>query len=256
MEKKRKVAERDWDSIENRMRKQNAFRLYAAGRNRKEVLDALDTKHGPTLDKFIYSEKWDEYVKIWQENPEQENFYPWDKERPVTLVVPPAKMEDMDKKRRLECIKGFSMYCSGRTLKDIADELKVSESTVCLWRDTQRWMQCRERLVNESSPAPWEDEGVPTLMSEITASLETMKKSIKFLTGKVLVKAADAAQDLDGMEALGMMRNIKQLAEAASINFSEGLNQQNAIQINIAAKLDSMKIPEDNTYEAELVVNE
>jgi len=256
MEKKRKVAERDWDSIENRMRKQNAFRLYAAGRNRKEVLDALDTKHGPTLDKFIYSEKWDEYVKIWQENPEKENLYPWDRERPVALVVPPAKMEDMDKKRRLECIKGFSMYCSGRTLRDIADELKVSESTVCLWRDTQRWMQCRERLVNESSPAPWEDEGVPTLMSEITASLETMKKSIKFLTGKVLVKAADAAQDLDGMEALGMMRNIKQLAEAASINFSEGLNQQNAIQINIAAKLDSMKIPENNTYEAELVVNE
>jgi len=256
MEKKRKVAERDWDSIKNRMRKQNAFRLYAAGRNRKEVLDALDTKHGPTLDKFIYSEKWDEYVKIWQENPEKENLYPWDRERPVALVVPPAKMEDMDKKRRLECIKGFSMYCSGRTLRDIADELKVSESTVCLWRDTQRWMQCRERLVNESSPAPWEDEGVPTLMSEITASLETMKKSIKFLTGKVLVKAADAAQDLDGMEALGMMRNIKQLAEAASINFSEGLNQQNAIQINIAAKLDSMKIPEDNTYEAELVVNE
>jgi hypothetical protein len=256
MEKKRKVAERDWDSIENRMRKQNAFRLYVAGRGRKEILDALDTKHGPTLDKFIYSEKWDEYVKIWQENPEKENLYPWDRERPVALVVPPAKMEDMDKKRRLECIKGFSMYCSGRTLRDIADELKVSESTVCLWRDTQRWMQCRERLVNESSPAPWEDEGVPTLMSEITASLETMKKSIKFLTGKVLVKAADAAQDLDGMEALGMMRNIKQLAEAASINFSEGLNQQNAIQINIAAKLDSMKIPEDNTYEAELVVNE
>jgi len=216
----------------------------------------LDTKHGPTLDKFIYSEKWDEYVKIWQENPEKENLYPWDRERPVALVVPPAKMEDMDKKRRLECIKGFSMYCSGRTLKDIAEELKVSESTVCLWRDTQRWMQCRERLVNESSPAPWEDEGVPTLMSEITASLETMKKSIKFLTGKILVKAADAAQDLDGMEALGMMRNIKQLAEAASINFSEGLNQQNAIQINIAAKLESMKIPEDNTYEAELVVNE
>jgi hypothetical protein len=256
MEKKRKVAERDWDSIENRMRKQNAFRLYAAGRNRKEVLDALDTKHGPTLDKFIYSEKWDEYVKIWQENPEKENLYPWDRERPVALVVPPAKMEDMDKKRRLECIKGFSMYCSGRTLRDIAEELKVSESTVCLWRDTQRWMQCRERLVNESSPAPWEDEGVPTLMSEITASLETMKKSIKFLTGKILVKAADAAQDLDGMEALGMMRNIKQLAEAASINFSEGLNQQNAIQINIAAKLESMKIPEDNTYEAELVLNE
>jgi hypothetical protein len=165
-------------------------------------------------------------------------------------------MEEMDKKRRLECIKGFSMYCSGRTLRDIAEELKVSESTVCGWRDTQRWFQCRERLVNESAPAPWEDDGVPTLMSEITASLETMKKSIKFLTGKVLVKAADAAQDLDGMEALGMMRNIKQLAEAAAINFSEGVNQQNAIQINIATKLESMKIPEDSTYEAELVLNE
>jgi len=256
MEKKRKSAERDWDSIENRIKKQSAFRLYAAGRSIPEVMKALDTKHKPTLEKMIYSEKWDEYVKVWQENPEAENLYPWDKERPVALIAPPARMEEMDKKRRLECIKGFSMYCSGRTMRDIAEELKVSESTVCLWRDTQRWIQCRERLVNEQSPAPWEDDGVPTLMSEITASLETMKKSIKFLTGKVLVKAADAAQDLDGMEALGMMRNIKQLAEAASINFSEGNNQQNAIQINIATKLDSMKIPENNTYEAELVVNE
>jgi hypothetical protein len=256
MEKKRKSAERDWDSIENRIKKQSAFRLYAAGRSIPEVMKALDTKHKPTLEKMIYSEKWDEYVKVWQENPEAENLYPWDKERPVALIAPPARMEEMDKKRRLECIKGFSMYCSGRTMRDIAEELKVSESTVCLWRDTQRWIQCRERLVNEQSPAPWEDDGVPTLMSEITASLETMKKSIKFLTGRVLVKAADAAQDLDGMEALGMMRNIKQLAEAASINFSEGNNQQNAIQINIATKLDSMKIPENNTYEAELVVNE
>jgi hypothetical protein len=58
------------------------------------------------------------------------------------------------------------------------------------------------------------------------------------------------------MEALGMMRNIKQLAEAAAINFSEGVNTQNAIQINIATKLESMKIPEDSTYEAELVLNE
>jgi hypothetical protein len=256
MEKKRKSAERDWDSIENRIKKQSAFRLYAAGRSMPEVMKALDTKHKPTLEKMIYSEKWDEYVKVWQENPEAENLYPWDKERPVALVAPPARMEEMDKKRRLECIKGFSMYCSGRTLRDIAEELKVSESTVCLWRDTQRWIQCRERLVNEQSPAPWEDDGVPSVMSEITASLETMKKSIKFLTGKVLVKAADAAQDLDGMEALGMMRNIKQLAEAASINFSEGNNQQNAIQINIATKLESMKIPENNTYEAELVINE
>jgi hypothetical protein len=256
MEKKRKSAERDWDSIENRIKKQSAFRLYAAGRSMPEVMKALDTKHKPTLEKMIYSEKWDEYVKVWQENPEAENLYPWDKERPVALIAPPARMEEMDKKRRLECIKGFSMYCSGRTMRDIAEELKVSESTVCLWRDTQRWIQCRERLVNEQSPAPWEDDGVPTLMSEITASLETMKKSIKFLTGRVLVKAADAAQDLDGMEALGMMRNIKQLAEAASINFSEGNNQQNAIQINIATKLDSMKIPENNTYEAELIVNE
>jgi hypothetical protein len=256
MEKKRKSAERDWDSIENRIKKQSAFRLYAAGRSIPEVMKALETKHKPTLEKLIYSEKWDEYVKVWQENPEAENLYPWDKERPVALIAPPARMEEMDKKRRMECIKGFSMYCSGRTMRDISEELKVSESTVCLWRDTQRWIQCRERLVNEQSPAPWEDDGVPTLMSEITASLETMKKSIKFLTGKVLVKAADAAQDLDGMEALGMMRNIKQLAEAASINFSEGNNQQNAIQINIATKLDSMKIPENNTYEAELVVNE
>jgi hypothetical protein len=58
------------------------------------------------------------------------------------------------------------------------------------------------------------------------------------------------------MEALGMMRNIKQLAEAASINFSDGSNQQNAIQINIASKLESVKIPNNTTFEAELVVNE
>ena len=121
MEKKRKVAERDWDSIENRLKKQNAFRLYAAGRNMPEVMKAFDTKHKPTLEKLIYSEKWDDYAKIWQENPEKENLYPWDKEKPVALVPPPAKMEEMDKKRRLECIKGFSMYCSGRTIRDIAE---------------------------------------------------------------------------------------------------------------------------------------
>jgi hypothetical protein len=53
-----------------------------------------------------------------------------------------------------------------------------------------------------------------------------------------------------------MMRNIKQLAEAASINFSDGSNQQNAIQINIASKLESIKIPNNTTFEAELIVNE
>jgi hypothetical protein len=111
-------------------------------------------------------------------------------------------------------------------------------------------------LVNENAPAPWEDDGVPSVISDITASLEAMKKSVKFLTGKVLVKAADAAQDLDGMEALGMMRNIKQLAEAAAINFSDGNAQQNSVQINIATKLDSVKIPDNNTFEAELIVNE
>jgi hypothetical protein len=247
---------RDWSSPENRIKKQEAFRLFVAGRSRNQILKSLGTSHTLTLDKFIHSEKWEEYKKIWLENPEAENSYPWEAESAISLVPPPSKMEAMDKKRRMECIKAFSMYCSGRTLRDIAEELNVSESTVSLWRDTQRWITCRERLVNEQAPAPWEDDGVPSLMSEITASLEAMKKSIKFLTGKILVKAADAAQDLDGMEALGMMRNIKQLAEAASINFNEGQNQQNAIQINIATKLESLKIPENNTYEAELVVNE
>lgn len=255
MTKKRK-SERDWNSPENRLKKQNAFRLYAAGRKKAEVMKALDTTHGPTLDKFIHSEKWDKHAEIWNANPENENPYPWDVERPLALVQPPAKMEEMNKQKRLQCIKGFSMYCSGRTISDIAHELNVDESSVNMWKDTQRWAVCRERLVDERSPAPWESDDVPTLMSEITASLETMKKSIKFLTGKVLIKAADAAQDLDGMEALGMMRNIKQLAEAASINFSDGNHQQNAVQINIATKLESMKIPEDSTYEAELVVNE
>jgi hypothetical protein len=165
-------------------------------------------------------------------------------------------MEAMEKEKRMQCVKAFSMFCSGRNVPDISSDIGVSVSTINLWKETQRWASCRERLANDQNPAPWENDDVPTLLSDITASIETMKKSIKFLTGRVLVKAADAAQDLDGMEALGMMRNIKQLAEAASINFSDGSNQQNAVQINIATKLESLKIPDNNTYEAELVINE
>lgn len=247
---------RDWDSPENRIKKQNAFRLYVAKRPKKHSLDALGMDGGATLKRFIHTENWEAHAEIWRKNPDKEMPYPWEVEPPKIQTLPPAKMEDMDKQKRLDCIKAFSMYCSGRSINDIASELKVSHSTVDLWKDAQRWKVCRDRLVNESAPAPWEDEGVPSLISDITASLEAMKKSVKFLTGKVLVKAADAAQELDGMEALGMMRNIKQLAEAASINFSDGTTQQNAVQINIATKLESVKIPENNTYEAELVVNE
>ena len=246
----------DWDLPENRIKKQNAFRLYAAGRGIKATMREMGITSQPEICRFIYSEKWDDHVKIWNSNPEKENLYPWEVERPAKLVVAPPKMEQMDKEKRMQCVQAFSMYCSGRTNPDIARELGISLSTVTLWADTQRWKACRDRLANDQMPAPWESEDVPTLLSDITASIETMKKSIKFLTGKVLVKAADAAQDLDGMEALGMMRNIKQLAEAAAINFSDGNNQQNAVQINIATKLESLKIPEDNVYEAELVVNE
>lgn len=256
MTKKRKGECRDWNLPENRKLKQDGFRLYAAGRSLSQVMKAMELSSRPALDKFIHSEKWDKYKEIWRANPDQENPYPWDVERPTALVQPPAKMDKMNKDKRLQCIKAFSMYCSGRTMTDIAEEIGVDYAIIKLWKDAQRWAVCRERLVNEQSPAPWESDDVPSLMSDITASLETMKKSIKFLTGRVLVKAADAAQDLDGMEALGMMRNIKQLAEAASINFSDGNNQQNAVQINIATKLESLKIPEDNTFEAELVVNE
>lgn len=247
---------RDWNTPENRIKKQNAFRLYVAKRPMKQVMEALGTAGKITLDKFIHSENWEAHAEIWRNNPDNEMPYPWEVEVPKPLALPPAKMEDMDKQKRLDCIKAFSMYCSGRSINDIAKELNVSHSTVDLWKDAQRWKVCRDRLVNESAPAPWEDEGVPSLISDITASLEAMKKSVKFLTGKILVKAADAAQDLDGMEALGMMRNIKQLAEAAAINFSDGTTQQNAVQINIATKLESVKIPENNIYEAELVVNE
>lgn len=248
--------QRDWSTPENRIKKQNAFKLYVAGRKLGDVMTALGTTSPATAKKFIHSEKWDKHKEIWNNNPEEEMPYPWEVETPKTLTLPPENMEKMDKDKRLQCIKAFAMYCSGRSINDIAQEVGVSHSTVDLWKDAQRWDACRSRLVNENAPAPWEDSGVPTLISDITASLEAMKKSIKFLTGKVLVKAADAAQDLDGMEALGMMRNIKQLAEAASINFSDGHNQQNAIQINIASKLDSVKIPNDTTFEAELVVNE
>lgn len=247
---------RDWSTPENRINKQNAFRLYVAKRPKKQIMKTLGVSNIESLDKIAYSENWEKHSEIWRENPESEMPYPWEIETPKVLISPPAKMEDMDKQKRMDCIKAFSMYCSGRSINEIAQELKVSHSTVDVWRDTQRWKVCRDRLVNENAPAPWEDEGVPSLISEITASLEAMKKSVKFLTGKVLIKAADAAQELDGMEALGMMRNIKQLAEAASINFSDGNNQQNAVQINIATKLDSVKIPENNIFEAELVVNE
>jgi hypothetical protein len=246
----------DWDLPENRIKKQNAFRLYAAGRGTKAVMNELGVTSPPQLSRFVHSEKWDNHAEIWQANPEKENLYPWEVERPLKLVPAPPKMEEMGKEKRMQCIKAFSMFCSGRNIPDIAQELGVGLSTINLWKETQRWGACRERLSNDQNPAPWEDNDVPTLLSDITASIETMKKSIKFLTGKVLVKAADAAQDLDGMEALGMMRNIKQLAEAASINFSDGNNQQNAVQINIATKLESLKIPENNTYEAELILNE
>lgn len=246
----------DWDLPENRIKKQNAFRLYAAGRSNRAVMKELGFTSSPQLSRFVHSEKWDKHREIWQANPEKENPYPWEIERPVKLLPAPPKMEEMNKEKRMQCIKAFSLFCSGRSVGDISQEVGVSHSTVELWKDSQRWVACRERLANDQNPAPWEDADVPTLLSDITASIETMKKSIKFLTGKVLVKAADAAQDLDGLEALGMMRNIKQLAEAASINFNDGNNQQNAVQINIATKLESLKIPDNNTYEAELVVNE
>lgn len=253
---KRQSKKLDWNLPENRIKKQDAFRLYTAGRSFTEVLRALGTKSPTALKKFIHSEKWDSHKDAWNKNPDIELPYPWEVETPTKLQLPPAKMESMTKDKRIQCIKAFSMYCAGRSLNDIAQEIGISHGTVEMWRDSQRWAICKDRLVNEKSPAPWEDDGVPSTISEITASLEAMKKSIKFLTGKVLVKAADAAQDLDGLEALGMMRNIKQLAEAASINFNDGNNQQNAVQINIATKLESLKIPEDNVYEAELVVNE
>lgn len=256
MKPKGKTRKTNWDTPANRIKKQEAFRLYAAGRPNSQIKKALGTNYAPTLEKFINSENWEKYRLIWESSPEKENPYPWEKENPSKLVMPTPKMEEMDTGKRLKCIKAFSMYCSGQNIKEIAVESGVSYSTVVMWRDSQRWATCRERLVNEKSPAPWEDDGVPTLISDITASLEAMKKSIKFLTGSVLVKAADAAQELDGMEALGMMRNIKQLAEAATINFSDGVGVNSAVQINIAAKLDSVEIPKNNNYEAELIVNE
>jgi len=257
MEVKKKVKKRtDWDSPEGRYKKQCAFRLYVADRPLSEVLKELDIDKMQYLKGIILNEKWDKHKEIWKNNPDVEMAYPWEKEVVVSLTPPPPDMATMDKDKRIQCIKGFSMYCAGQNVADIARELNVSFSTVRAWVDMQRWKACRDRLTNENAPAPWENENVPTLLSDLTASLEAMKKSIKFLTGQVLVKAADAAQDLDGMEALGMMRNIKQLAEAASINFNDGQNAPNQVQINIATKLESMKIPTDNVFEAELVVNE
>lgn len=257
MEEKKKLGKPpiDWNSPENRYKKQNAFRLFVADRGLGEIIEALGVKGRRTAKGFIYSENWEKHKKIWLDNPDNEMPYPWEEESPTKMSVAPPEMHLMKQDKRLQCIKGFSMYCAGRNVSEIAKELNVSHSTIAMWADTQRWRVCRDRLANDQSPAPWENDDVPTLISDITASLETMKKSIKFLTGKVLIKAADAAQDLDGMEALGMMRNIKQLAEAATINFSEP-NQQSQVQINIATKLESLKVPDNNTFEAELVVNE
>lgn len=246
----------DWDSPERRIKRQDGFRLYVAGRPKSEIKKAMGIKDSRQVSAFIDSEKWEKHAKIWKDHPDEEKPYPWEVEHPRLIMPAPPKMEDMEKEKKMQCIKAFSMYCSGRHIPDIAKEMGLGFSTVRLWSEVQRWKSCRDRLANEQMPAPWENEDVPTLLSDITASIETMKKSIKFLTGNILVKAADAAQDLDGMEALGMMRNIKQLAEAAAINFSDGNNQQNAVQINIATKLESLKIPENNTYEAELVLNE
>lgn len=257
MEEKKKRGRKpiDWDLPENRYKKQNAFKLFVADRELSDVTKALGIKNISNTKRFIYSEKWEKHKKIWLDNPDKEMPYPWEEEHPVTLAPPPPDMNLMKPDKRIQCIKGFSMYCAGRNAVEIATELGVSHATVQMWIEAQRWKICRERLTNESAPAPWEKDDVPTLISDITASLETMKKSIKFLTGQVLVKAADAAQELDGMEALGMMRNIKQLAEAANINFSDG-SQASQVQINIASKLDSVKIPDNNTFEAELVINE
>mgnify|MGYP006266520729 CR=1 FL=1 len=256
MENKQKRKKTDWDSPEGRYKKQTAFRLYVAGRPLKEITKALGVNKNEYASGFIHNEKWEDHKTLWIDNPDKEMAYPWEGKKALNVIPPPPDMSTMNKDKRMQCIKAFAMYCAGRNLPEIAQEIGVSFSTVRNWMDTQRWKSCRDRLVNEGAPAPWENEDVPTLLSDITASLESMKKSVKFLTGQVLVKAADAAQDLTGDQALGMMRNIKQLAEAAQINFSDGSNSGSPIQINIATKLESMKIPENQTYEAELVVNE
>jgi hypothetical protein len=256
MENKKKSSKTDWDSPEGRYKKQTAFRLYVAERPIGEITKALGVNKNEYTKGFILNEKWEDHKKLWLENPDKEMPYPWEEQRALNVIPPPPDMATMDKNKRLQCIKAFSMYCTGQNLPEIANELGVSYSVVRGWMDTQRWKACRERLVDESAPAPWENENVPTVLSDITASLESMKKSIKFLTGQVLVKAADAAQDLTGDQALGMMRNIKQLVEAAQMNFSDGTHGGNPIQINIATKLESMKIPNNQTFDAELVVNE
>jgi len=195
-----------WDKPVNRKRKQDAFRTYITGVPISHVMKVMKS-NVVTIRRFIHSEKWDEHKKIWLENPDKENLYPWDAEKPSKLALPPAHMNRMDKDERLDCIRAFSLYCSGRSIADISREMDIKLHKLTLWKSTQRWQVCRERLVNEGSPAPWEDDDVPITMQDITASLEAMNKSIKFLTGKSLIKAATAIQDLDGMETFGMMKN-------------------------------------------------
>jgi hypothetical protein len=97
---------RDWNSPENRIKKQNAFRLYVAKRPMKQVMEALGMAGKVTLEKFIHTEKWETHAEIWRNNPDSEMPYPWEVETPKIMALPPAKMEDMDKQKTLEGMSG------------------------------------------------------------------------------------------------------------------------------------------------------
>jgi hypothetical protein len=203
----------------------------------------------------VANEKWEKHADIWRANPDEDQKYPWEVERVDKYREAPIALENMKKDNRAMCVRAFSLYCTGHTVNMISQELGVKRDLLQAWCETQRWKLCRERLSDESNPAPWDDDNIPLSLGDMTLCMETMKKSIKYLVGTTLGKAASAAADMTGQEALGMTRNLKQLAEAVNLTFQEP-QAANQIQVNIAAKLDSIKIPDNQTFEAELVVNE
>jgi hypothetical protein len=252
---KKKPTKKDWESPENRHKKQSAFKLYVAGRGKKEIMEAMGLANAKSYAAILTHEKWDKHAQIWRANPDDDQKYPWEVERVDKYTEPAVALENMQKDNRAMCVRAFSLYCTGSPINMISKELGIRRETLHMWAETQRWKICRERLTDDSSPAPWDDDNIPLSLGDMTLCMETMKKSIKFLVGSTLMKAAATASDLSGEEALGMTRQLKQLAESINLTFQEP-QAANQIQVNIAAKLDSIKIPDNQTFEAELVVNE
>jgi hypothetical protein len=252
--KKKSNFDIDWDKPENKKLKQDGFRMYVAGRGINEICKHMG-RSGHVMAALINREKWDEYVPMWQNAVDNSDLpYPWEKEHPKTLYKPRLSLDHLTVKNRLACVKAFSLWCHGKNIKQISEELDVSYHTIYHWKSVQKWDVCKARYLDENNPAPWDDLDVPTDLAEIVAVMETMKQATKYNLAKAIKGGSEAAEQLEPREALGMARHLKQLAEAAKINFQEGEDTQ--VQVNIAQRIESVRIPENTTFEAELVVDE